>query len=129
MIVGLKQDKIIIELSAQEAINIKQALAKTHAKGRVLDTSMELEEKLYKAYTNPIKPNPMKKILTAILIAFSVIIINLVTIDVVLKERIKETKKQRLDNCLRYTERTDFECDSCYHKIYGPENKDCGLCE
>lgn len=41
----------------------------------------------------------------------------------------KEIREYRLERCLKQTERTDLECDSCYHKIYGQENKDCGLCE
>jgi hypothetical protein len=41
----------------------------------------------------------------------------------------REYNENRLEHCLNQTERTDFECDSCYHAIYGQENKNCGLCE
>jgi hypothetical protein len=34
----------------------------------------------------------------------------------------KEVKENRLEECLNKTERTDFECDSCFHIIYGQEN-------
>jgi hypothetical protein len=62
MIVGIKQEKITIELTIDEAIKIKAALARTSAKGQILDSSMELEGKLYDIIarttfsTNPINP-------------------------------------------------------------------------
>lgn len=41
----------------------------------------------------------------------------------------KETKESQLQKCLNTTQMTDIECDSCYHAIYGQEDKNCGLCE